>query len=122
MKFFLQPYGKAYVQLNGRLIKNRLQNYNCQFFRKPGLAYSTFAGSVYQNFEVEGKLENITGEHIKKAKCIEKLKPHFDTINRNKGLTDSSSKDVEVSLKFITEILCALDGRWDQEFSYILQE
>ena len=87
------------------------------------MAYSTFAGSVYQNFEeVEGKLENITGEHIKKAKCIEKLKPHFDTINRNKGLTDSSSKDVEVSLKFITEILCALDGRWDQEFSYILQE
>ena len=109
----MQPYGKTYVQLNDRLIKNRLQNYNCQFFRKPGLAYSTFAGSVYQNFEeVEGKLENITGEHIKKAKCIEKLKPYFDTINRNKGLTDSSSKDVEVSLKFITEILCALDGRW----------
>ena len=119
----LQPYGKGYVQLNDRLIKNRLQNYNCQFFRKPGLAYSTFAGSVYQNFEeVKGKLENITREHRKKAKCIEKLKPHFDTINRNIGLTDSSSKDVEVSLKFITEILCVLDGRWFSRFMLNMYE
>ena len=50
------------------------------------------------------------------------MKPHFDTINRNKGLTDSSLKDVEVSLKFITEILCALDGRWFSRFMLNMYE
>ena len=48
---------------------------------------------------------------MQKAKCIiGKMKPYFDIINRNKDLPDSSSKDVEASLNFITQILCALDG------------
>ena len=38
LKNFLQPYGKAYIQLNDRIIKH-------------GLAYSTFSNSSYQNFE-----------------------------------------------------------------------
>ena len=53
-KNFLQPYGKAYIQLNDRIIKH-------------GLAYSTFSNSIYQNFEdIQDKLTQITPDHLTK--------------------------------------------------------
>ena len=58
-KNFLQPYGKAYIQLNDRIIKH-------------GLAYSTFSNSIIKKFKFSlrrewsknvGKAEGLFG-HI----------------------------------------------------------
>ena len=98
-KNFLQPYGKAYIQLNDRIIKH-------------GLAYSTFSNSIYQNFEdIQDKLTQITPDHLTNAKTlIDKMKPHFHIVNRNMNISHKSAYEVENSLTFLT--------RWFSSFMF----